>query len=60
MIDSCRLPCRIRVDTVWKIVKGGGSTDKKGGGEGTATSHVKSGRNGIAKGKRTRGFPFSP
>lgn len=33
MIDSCRLPCRIRVDTVWKIGKGGGSTDKKGGGE---------------------------
>lgn len=36
MIDSCRLPCRIRVDTAWKVGKGGGSTDKKGGGRRTA------------------------
>lgn len=33
---------------------------KRRGEENGGTSHVKSGRNGIAKGKRTRGFPFSP
>lgn len=45
MIDSCRLPCRIRVDTVWKIGKGGGSTDKKEGGDDYESRQIRAERN---------------